>query len=772
MKHLLTWLLACSLAATTLQAAVPILDPRITGTNSQVASGTFTVKSGATLATEAGALFSFSQPLSLGAGGLGVSLTDPNADRLTFWDDSAGSIAWLGLGTGLSISGTTLSVDSTLFAPSSATYIVQTANGTLTNEQALGALATGLVKNTTTTGVLSIAAAGTDFVGPGAVTTSGLTMATARLLGRSTASTGAIEEITVGSGLNLSAGTLSATGGGGAVATDAIWDAKGDLAVGTGANTAAKLTVGTNGHVLIADSAEATGLRWGSVAGTGDVVGPASATDNALVRFDATTGKLVQNSNVTLGDSGTALIFSGAAGMTAGGSNQNVTLTPSGTGRVEVYTGNTPHSSFFSFTPQLAQSAQAANSTHAINTAGTTGINYVLFNKARGTLASPTGVNANDVTGAVVFAGATTSSTIPPTALIQGVVESNATSTNVPQRLEFQTSATDGSGLATRMRIDSAGKVIVGAGSPHANFSASSPIVQFIRDGGTFVHNMSIASATDTNAPVIQAFRSRGSLASPTATVSNDTLFSINVGGADSAGTNFPTTAVLRAQVDGTVGSGVVPARWEFRTSPTDGTGIATRISIGNAGEITFTPGAARIRSVLNSATTPAASLFSASDFLVANTDAGALGNAGIVASSGNVDHRYVFKGVRARGTSASPTIVSAGDKVFSLLAAPYDGSATVATVDMAFEVESASSGNIPTAVVFYTGATGTRTEKLRLSSAGNLTLASGGSLIVPTQTPASAAAAGTAGTITWDANYIYVCTATNTWKRVAIATW
>ena len=37
---------------------------------------------------------------------------------------------------------------------------------------------------------------------------------------------------------------------------------------------------------------------------------------------------------------------------------------------------------------------------------------------------------------------------------------------------------------------------------------------------------------------------------------------------------------------------------------------------------------------------------------------------------------------------------------------------------------------------------------------------------------PASAAATGTAGQIQWDTDYIYVCTATNTWKRVAIATW
>lgn len=39
-------------------------------------------------------------------------------------------------------------------------------------------------------------------------------------------------------------------------------------------------------------------------AGSGDVVGPASATDNALARFDTTTGKLLQNSAVTADDSG------------------------------------------------------------------------------------------------------------------------------------------------------------------------------------------------------------------------------------------------------------------------------------------------------------------------------------------------------------------------------------------------------------------------------------------------------------------------------------
>ena len=38
--------------------------------------------------------------------------------------------------------------------------------------------------------------------------------------------------------------------------------------------------------------------------GSGDVVGPSSATDNAVTRFDSTTGKLIQNSTVALDDNG------------------------------------------------------------------------------------------------------------------------------------------------------------------------------------------------------------------------------------------------------------------------------------------------------------------------------------------------------------------------------------------------------------------------------------------------------------------------------------
>lgn len=43
----------------------------------------------------------------------------------------------------------------------------------------------------------------------------------------------------------------------------------------------------------------------------GVVTGPASSTDNAVVRFDSTTGKLLQNSSVTIDDNGTLNIPTG-----------------------------------------------------------------------------------------------------------------------------------------------------------------------------------------------------------------------------------------------------------------------------------------------------------------------------------------------------------------------------------------------------------------------------------------------------------------------------
>ena len=91
------------------------------------------------------------------------------------------------------------------------------------------------------------------------------------------------------------------------------------------------------------------------------------------------------------------------------------------------------------------------------------------------------------------------------------------------------------------------------------------------------------------------------------------------------------------------------------------------------------------------------------------------------------------------------------------------------------------TSQSTATPLVFARGGT----EAARIDDSGRLLVGasadSGGALlqvngdrirVATAKTPASATATGTAGEICWDADYIYVCTATNTWKRSAIATW
>lgn len=81
-------------------------------------------------------------------------------------------------------------------APVTAKYLLNQPNGDLSSAQSLSELTTGIMKSTTATGIVSIATPGSDYVAPGVITSSGLTVVTGVLLGRNTAGTGAIEALT------------------------------------------------------------------------------------------------------------------------------------------------------------------------------------------------------------------------------------------------------------------------------------------------------------------------------------------------------------------------------------------------------------------------------------------------------------------------------------------------------------------------------------------------------------------------------------------------
>jgi hypothetical protein len=143
--------------------------------------------------------------------------------------------------------------------------------------------------------------AATDFAASGAATSSGLTMATSRLLGRTTATAGAIEEISVSTGLSLVAGVLSCSVVGGMTnPMTLLGDTISGGASGTPAATAGNTTstpkyyrsLGSGGvataptwqQPAIADLSDATtvGQNLVKLANPGAVAYPKIAADNTV----------------------------------------------------------------------------------------------------------------------------------------------------------------------------------------------------------------------------------------------------------------------------------------------------------------------------------------------------------------------------------------------------------------------------------------------------------------------------------------------------------
>lgn len=80
---------------------------------------------------------------------LGIqSLTDPGADRVFFWDDSAGAAAWLAFDTGdFTISGTNIALNSTISAQTITTLTSTTGNITTVNATTVNVGASALTRN-------------------------------------------------------------------------------------------------------------------------------------------------------------------------------------------------------------------------------------------------------------------------------------------------------------------------------------------------------------------------------------------------------------------------------------------------------------------------------------------------------------------------------------------------------------------------------------------------------------------------------------------------
>lgn len=240
-------------------------------------------------------------PISLQDGGTGVSLADPNNDRILFWDDSAGELTWLTVGSGLSLVGTTLTA-SGVGSGTVTTVSVVSANGfagtvataTTTPAITLTTSVTGILKGNGT--AMSAAVAGTDYEVP-------LTFSTGLTRSTNTVTVNTSQNIATLSNLTTN-GFVKTSGGTGALSIDTNTYLTGNQTITlsgdiTGSGATSITTAIAAGVIVDADVNASAGIGLSKLAtltasrvlvsdGSG-IISASSVTSTTLGYLDATS---------------------------------------------------------------------------------------------------------------------------------------------------------------------------------------------------------------------------------------------------------------------------------------------------------------------------------------------------------------------------------------------------------------------------------------------------------------------------------------------------
>jgi hypothetical protein len=451
----------------------------------------------------------------------------------------------------------------------------------------------------------------------------------------------------------------------------------------------------------------------------GDISGPGSSTDNAVVRWDGTSGGLIQDSSVVIDDSGNVGIGTTSPGSILELASTGPVLTLNDTNGV-VGGSQTSRISF------------EASGTETGTIGIASGAGFMSVNNKSGSLAL--------------------------------LADSNNTSTS-----STMTFSVDGS---EAVRITSGGTLAVGttAGltSELIHAKASSGTISTLYNNGATgdVLRLYHENTAVTAFSIWGAGAQKGFISSP---VSSNGLI-LGYGGTEAAridssgrfllgttsGSNLLTVAGT-ASISGALtasGGGALTGTWSDL-------GTVTTIDI-NGGTIDGV--------VIGSSAAAAATVttLSAGGAAVYPGVITAIGAAGEVVAGNTTGSLATFSNAGNAAISLHGATANSATVYFGTTGA---GGNTVGRLAYDFSVG---------AMAFYTA----NTERARIDSSGNLligtTVAGASKLVVAddsiqintAKTPASAAATGTTGEFAWDASYFYICTATNTWRRVAHATW
>jgi len=211
-----------------------------------------------------------------------------------------------------------------------------------------------------------------------------------------------------------------------------------------------------------------------------------------------------------------------------------------------------------------------------------------------------------------------------------------------------------------------------------------------------------------------------------------------------------------------------------------DSTGTNTVFKVDDTGTV-------GVASMLGVGTTSPASTLSVVDQVASGSRGLAVGEYSTDTSGAIV----IFR--KSRNTFAAPQPVVQGDYVGAFHGQGWDGSAWQTSATVNYYVDGpVSSGFVPMAMLLSTGSNasggvGNKVARMFIGSDGKISIGkttnpaviSGTGLVdmaadtMRLETPRTVSPSTTAcnqGEISWDTNYVYVCVATNTWKRATLA--